>query len=92
MRKSSNEKSSRWIEINYPKLLKNSQNSSTPLVKIFENIIPTIEDKGIKDEFYIPITECGTSEEILIVEESSAAFKKKKLDNRGRGYEIFNKV
>ena len=52
--KSMPEKSSRWIEICYKKFLKHSQNTSTQLHLLFQNIITALEDKGIEENFYIP--------------------------------------
>jgi hypothetical protein len=57
MTKSCPERSARWVEITYKKFLKHSQNSSTELYVLFQNIISALEDKGIEENFYIPKVE-----------------------------------
>ena len=48
-------KSSRWVEMTYRKLMKNSQSSNTQFHLLFENILGSIEENGIEDEFYFSL-------------------------------------
>ena len=69
--KSTSDKTSRWIDENYPRFLRHSQSTNTPQYNMFENTINDIENKGIKDDFYIPNSELATTEEIAEIERAA---------------------
>lgn len=61
MEKSMHEKSCRWVEHVYAKLLKSSQSTSTPLVSLFMNIVPYFQRDIGEENFYIPMSEIAVT-------------------------------